>query len=751
MFCLVKLCNSTQLSHFTAHVSAPHINVWTRLLHLSVRVCHQTRYYSIPESFPISISGAEKDRMYSDLIADKPAPRPPSPKTPQAKDPRHKLPDRTPSFEIPVDRPAASERSATSEQSGFWTPNSGSGLSSDCGYATSSLPYPESVGGYSATPSESNFVSQSDVVYTPSTPQTTQVGFIDNMLQMAPPPVAGYNASVPAETLMFNADSFRHPPPQFEATPQSFESPRAAQNFDRSYNKTPRSGYEHYDRSFQQKDCGRDRRDNRWEWNDRRDRSRSGGKDAGSYHSHHKGAHGGRKHNRDKHRNKEWNNGRNRDWENNGREWEDGRQWDSGGGRREWESEGNSQDNNWSKEGSEQQYVQQIQPQMTPQTQMTPQPQMTPQTQMTPQQLPPPQIPTPLPAPVSVLPPVCMPTAPPPMSTPLLPPMPDVTTAPPPLPQAVVALQTSPDIDSRRSTSLEDRIQSLLRQNSEFDDTGSDSNKPDDDDAPPLPPTTEEVAPPPLPPEPEESAPPLPEESAPPLPSDDEAVCDNDIPSNGMLSTGEMLQTFHTWATSDFVHEESVEVGADRTPVTASDAVTEETADIVDVVSDDDDRMSLSSLSSGEEKLEVTAPPPPGVIHQQLPGGVFTSPTLLPTWDKLYMQNMYNMQATMLSPSYLNVRTVDHEYEESRMFSGVLDRVIAELRAIMTKDLSKKMVETSAFKSFEGWWDGEKNTHKVRGFAKLQKFRKSKIKLDRAHIINFFWKPITEMDRTLKS
>ena len=681
--------------------------------------------------------------MYDELIAAKPAPRPPSPKTPQAKDPRHKLPDRLPSLEMPVtiDHPAASERSATSEQSGFWTPNSGSGLSSDCGYATSSLPYPESVGGYSATPSESNFAPQSDVGYTPSTPQTPHVGFIDNaMLQMAPPPVAGYNAGVPAEGLMFNADSFRHPPPQFEAA-QSYESPRAAQNFDRSY-KAPRSGYEHYDRSFQRKDCGRERRDNRWEWNERRDRSRQGGKDGGSYHSHHKGAERDRKHNRDRHRgrNKDWNNGRNRDWDN-GSEWDEGRPWDSGGRRNDWESEVNSQDNNWSKDGNEQQYVQQQLAQMTPQqlAQMTPQ-------QLAPQQLAPavqqlavappqqlqPQIPAPLPAPVSLLPPVCMSSVPPPMSTPLLPPMPDITTAPPPLPQAVVALQpqTSPDIDSRRSTSLEARIQSLLRQNSEFDDAGSDDTNIPDEDVPPLPPTTEEVAPPPLPPEPEESAPPLPEESAPPLPAgsdDDEAVCD--IPSNGMLSTGEMLPTFHTWATSDFVHEESVEVGADRTPVAVGADrtpiavgdpvnVTEVTsADIaadVAVVSDDDDRMSLSSLSSGEEKLEVTAPPPPGVMQQQqLPGGAFASPTLLPTWDKLYMQNVYAMQATMLSPSYLNARTVDHEYEETEMFSGVLERVIAELRVIMTKDLSKKMVETSAFKSFEGWWDGEKNRHKV--------------------------------------
>ncbi|KAI0214081.1 hypothetical protein LSAT2_000828 [Lamellibrachia satsuma] len=75
----------------------------------------------------------------------------------------------------------------------------------------------------------------------------------------------------------------------------------------------------------------------------------------------------------------------------------------------------------------------------------------------------------------------------------------------------------------------------------------------------------------------------------------------------------------------------------------------------------------------------------------------------------MYMATMPPMQGA----SFLDSPTVvNHEYEEEQMFSGVLEKVIAELRVIMMKDLSKKMVETSAFKSFEGWWDGEKNRQK---------------------------------------
>ena len=44
----------------------------------------------------------------------------------------------------------------------------------------------------------------------------------------------------------------------------------------------------------------------------------------------------------------------------------------------------------------------------------------------------------------------------------------------------------------------------------------------------------------------------------------------------------------------------------------------------------------------------------------------------------------------------------------------------------------------------------------LRGFAKFQKFQKSKIKLDRAHPTHplpsiFFWKPITDMDIIFRS
>ena len=88
----------------------------------------------------------------------------------------------------------------------------------------------------------------------------------------------------------------------------------------------------------------------------------------------------------------------------------------------------------------------------------------------------------------------------------------------------------------------------------------------------------------------------------------------------------------------------------------------------------DDDRMSLDSVSSGEERLVVNP-------SDRKPQG------------------------------YSNF---DHETDfVTNMFSQVLREFVSELKGIMQKDLCKKMIETSAFKYFEHWWDQESEKNKV--------------------------------------
>ena len=63
--------------------------------------------------------------------------------------------------------------------------------------------------------------------------------------------------------------------------------------------------------------------------------------------------------------------------------------------------------------------------------------------------------------------------------------------------------------------------------------------------------------------------------------------------------------------------------------------------------------------------------------------------------------------------------------------------------------------QNHSFTGIDHWlWCDLNGFHRLWSCEKLKKFQKSKKNLDRAHptpSIFFFWKPITDMDRTLKS
>lgn len=46
-------------------------------------------------------------------------------------------------------------------------------------------------------------------------------------------------------------------------------------------------------------------------------------------------------------------------------------------------------------------------------------------------------------------------------------------------------------------------------------------------------------------------------------------------------------------------------------------------------------------------------------------------------------------------------------------FSAVLDTVIEELKNILKRDFNKRMIEATAFKTFEAWWDEQERKFKV--------------------------------------
>ncbi|KAJ8711311.1 hypothetical protein PYW07_008553 [Mythimna separata] len=140
----------------------------------------------------------------------------------------------------------------------------------------------------------------------------------------------------------------------------------------------------------------------------------------------------------------------------------------------------------------------------------------------------------------------------------------------------------------------------------------------------------------------------------------------------------------------------------------------------------DDDQMSLSSLSSTEAKIEEQVPadayyyppaaappphphyyqpmwpptayPPPGYGGAELAGvmpygGTFAAPpTMLPHYAPYAPEPAQPAQQELDNPYYPTI-------------NSVIERVKAELKQILKKDFNKKMIESTAFKSFEVWWD----------------------------------------------
>ena len=150
---------------------------------------------------------------------------------------------------------------------------------------------------------------------------------------------------------------------------------------------------------------------------------------------------------------------------------------------------------------------------------------------------------------------------------------------------------------------------------------------------------------------------------------------------------------------------------------------------------DDDDRMSLDSTGSGGEPgaIEVnqtnTTVPPPLLPQSEFP----TSNSQVSSW-----QQQNDLQNNFMPPGYINsypggqfnqnfVNQMNNDINERRYvkdpkeeadkhemtFDDVLENFVNELKEIMQKDLCKKMVETSAFKSYETWWDQEEEKTKV--------------------------------------
>lgn len=169
----------------------------------------------------------------------------------------------------------------------------------------------------------------------------------------------------------------------------------------------------------------------------------------------------------------------------------------------------------------------------------------------------------------------------------------------------------------------------------------------------------------------------------------------------------------------------------------------------------DDDRMSLSSLSSGE-KLEVGngssrhhhhqpyqhqddqaqlvsawkhGEPPAGYANGDqypLPASQYHSfqysnyeSQSQPYGKDAYYD--YSGHDVMRGEDYLEWHRQNNESRREHMSQIVLDAIVAELKEVIKKDVAKKMIESTGYKCYADWWNDEEARYKQRDKQRLER------------------------------
>ncbi|ALC47945.1 Set1, partial [Drosophila busckii] len=152
---------------------------------------------------------------------------------------------------------------------------------------------------------------------------------------------------------------------------------------------------------------------------------------------------------------------------------------------------------------------------------------------------------------------------------------------------------------------------------------------------------------------------------------------------------------------------------------------------------DNDDNMSLSSLSSHEESTKVPAPSLSDQLAPKIMFTGYTDPQSLQQSNYYYQHSYgYGHYPTAIGPdssltaymqsSYLSgvVTTDFNQYAQTYGYQNtqsdqndeikqnvkkVMNFIVEELKQILKRDVNKRMIEMTAFKNFEAWWDEQSN------------------------------------------
>lgn len=135
------------------------------------------------------------------------------------------------------------------------------------------------------------------------------------------------------------------------------------------------------------------------------------------------------------------------------------------------------------------------------------------------------------------------------------------------------------------------------------------------------------------------------------------------------------------------------------------------------------DEMSLSSLSSTEPIKEE-------IVSKSMRDLSTTYPVGFSSYDAAYYyQNSFHQfqqpnhwmasgeyDASAYYNQYKKVKPEDTTDPHEVAVKKVIDKLILELRQILKKDFNKRMIENTAFKKYEAWWDDQERNKNTRSY-----------------------------------
>lgn len=118
------------------------------------------------------------------------------------------------------------------------------------------------------------------------------------------------------------------------------------------------------------------------------------------------------------------------------------------------------------------------------------------------------------------------------------------------------------------------------------------------------------------------------------------------------------------------------------------------------IVKKEDDQMSLSSLSSTEptkDEFDIKT------------FGSYMYPVGFSSYQSAYYNNFHNFQ----QPNQKHRQNETNDPHEVAV-KKVIDKLTLELKQILKKDFNKRMIEMTAFKKYEAWWDDQERSKNTR-------------------------------------